>query len=677
MTERIQETVASMTTEEKMRMLTGIDNWRSAAVERLGIPSVRMSDGPHGLRKVSSGASSATALTEPSLCFPTSAAMAATWNRELVEASARALGEIAGAAEVDLLLGPGVNMKRTPLCGRNFEYYSEDPYLSGELASRYIRGLQSSHVGACLKHFAANNQEFDRFQISSEIDERTLREIYLKAFEAAVVQAAPWTVMCAYNRLNGVYCSENPYTLRTILREEWLFDGVVISDWWAVHDRSRSLKASLELEMPYSEKALPNLQSAYEVGYIDDHDLDEAVGRLLSLVFKVVESRKARKMAVDLSAHRHLLTDAAREAMTLLKNEGGLLPLDLKAGQRILVLGGSAETPLIQGGGSSEVRYEGADSPLGVLRKLAREGATIEYQPLYRHSRGMLVVDGLNEALAAARRADLVLFFTADHSYAETEDRDRERIALPPTMERLLCSVAAVNENMVVVLQAGSAVDMGAWIGSVKAVLFTWFAGQGAGTAIAEVLAGLVNPSGKTAETFPLRLEDTPAYRDYPGNGSVARYGEGPFVGYRHYDSSGMEVLFPFGHGLSYTSYEYSALSVSPNEGDSPFPIRVSCRVKNCGDRRGKETVQLYLRDLDAKVARPFQELAGFEKVDLAPGEERQVSFSLSERAFSYYSVVFHSWHWESGEFEIRVGASSRDIRLSGVINLVNARDLS
>ena len=677
MSSRAKELVSELTTDEKMKLLTGQNFWETVPVDRLGMPSIRVSDGPHGLRKVVRGSSSLEAVTVPSLCFPTSAAMAATWNRDLVEEGARALGEITAAEEVDVLLGPGVNIKRTPLCGRNFEYYSEDPYLAGELAVRYITGVQSAGVGTSLKHFVANNQEFDRFQISAEIDERALREIYFPAFEKAVKEAHPWTVMCAYNRINGVYASENRYTLEKVLREQWGFAGIVVSDWWAVHDRSRSLKASLELEMPYSEAGFPNLQDGLKNGLITEAEIDAATGRLLDFVFKAAESRSSRNMSPDTSEHRRILTDAARESMTLLKNQDGILPLSLDGTQRILVLGGPAETPVIEGGGSSEVTYEEADSPLEILREITGTGASLEYQQLYRHRRGMVQVDGLNRAMTAARTADVVVLFAADQVYAETEDRDRESMRLPASMERMILSVAEANPSLVVVLQAGSAVDMSPWIERVGAVLFTWFAGQGAGTAMAEVLAGVTNPSGKTAESFPYAIEDTPAFPTYPGDGFVAPYTEGLFVGYRYYDTLDTDVLFPFGHGLSYTSFEYSELEVTPASGESPFPVRVSCTVRNTGSREGKETVQLYVRDTESRVERPVQELKGFEKVDLKSGARTTVTMELDERAFSYWSTVMEGWHWESGAFEIRVGASSRDVRLSGIIELENPRDLS
>jgi beta-glucosidase len=674
---KITDLISKMTLEEKLTILTGIDFWCTVPIERLGIPAIKVSDGPHGLRKVISGSSSETAAAEPSLCFPTSAAMAATWNRKLVYNGARAMGEISAAADIDVLLGPGVNIKRTPLCGRNFEYYSEDPYLTGELAVNYINGVQSAHVGTSLKHLAANNQEFDRFQISSEVDERTLREIYLPAFEKAVMQAEPWTVMCAYNRLNGVYCSEHRGLLQKILREEWGFEGIVVSDWWAVRDRSRSLKAGLELEMPYSEGSLSNLQAAYDQGYFSDTELDETLTSLLGFILKAAGSRTSRVKTVDEAVHREILLDGAREAITLLKNDEGILPIDTSRAQTILVLGHAAEEPAIQGGGSSEVTHTGADSPVEVLHSLSGPAVTIEYQKLYSIRRGMVQVDGLNKALTAARSADKVIFFARNNAYAETEGRDREGMTLPPSMEQMINAVTEVNPSTVVVLQAGSAVDMRAWVESVKGVLFTWVSGQRAGTAMAEVLVGKLNPSGKTAETFPLSIEDTPCFCSYPGNGFAAPYTEGLLVGYRHYDTMDEDVLFPFGHGLSYTNFEYSDVKVDTAEGETPFPVRVSCRIRNSGSMTGKETVQLYVRDLESRVLRPFQELKGFDKVELKPGEQTQVLFELDQRAFSYYSTAIGAWHWETGEFELRIGASSRDIRLKEIITLNNPDDLS
>ncbi len=677
MEERMAELISALTPDEKMTLLTGINIWQTLPVKRLDIPSVVVSDGPHGLRQVRLDDEGKELDTLPALCFPTSCAMSATWNRELVSKGARALGEITGAAGVDILLGPGVNIKRTPLCGRNFEYYSEDPFLAGELGKEYIKGVQSAHVGTSLKHFAANSQEFDRFQISSEIDERTLREIYLPAFEKAVKEADPWTVMCAYNRLNGVYCSENGYLLRTILREEWGFDGIVISDWWAVHERSLALKASLELAMPYTDDYLPQLKESLEKGSLTEEELDDAVARLLTFILKAADSRSRRAVSTDEAAHREIILASSREAMTLLKNEDSLLPLKPGRKQKILVVGTNAEKPRIQGGGSSEVNYGKIESSLEVLKDIIEPEGEIEYIPGYVYERGMIQIDKLNLVMAAARQADSVIIFAGDNVSSETEARDRESIRLPLSMERLIEQTAGINSHTAVVLQSGSAVDMSSWIGGVKSVLFAWYAGEGSGRAAAEVLTGLVNPSGKTAETFPLRLEDTPAYSSYPGNGFTAPYDEGLFVGYRHYDSKNKDVLFPFGHGLSYTEFTYSALKVKPNTGDSPFPVEVSCRIRNGGSQPGKEIVQLYVRDWESRVSRPFQELKGFEKIFLKKGEEKEVTFMLNERAFSYYSTVFRDWHWETGEFEIRLGSSSRDIRLTESVFLTNKKDLS
>jgi beta-glucosidase len=670
----LQEIVAELSLTEKFALLTGKDAWRTVAVERLGIPSIVVSDGPNGLRKIETDAGGKE-ITVPAVCFPTSSAMAATWNRQLVREVGKALGEECGAMEVDILLAPGTNIKRTPLCGRNFEYYSEDPLLAGELAAAYIEGVQSEGVGTSLKHFAANNQEYDRRQISSEIDTRTLREIYLKPFEIAVKKSQPWTLMCAYNRLNGVYCSENRFLLDDLLRKEWGFTGIVMSDWSAVYDRAKSLKASLELEMPFEDKSIAVLEESHRKGQISDSEIDSAVERLLKSVFRAVESRAKRAKTYDLQSHHALAKKAALEAITLLKNENGLLPVDKSKVKKIVVVGQFAEEPVIQGGGSAKVIPNQVDIPLERIKELAGKEIMIEYFPVIYSQKP--TVNQLNYAMAAVHDADMAFVMVGNRDGIESEEYDRANIRLSPEMEEVILRIAAENPNTVVIVAASSAVDMSAWIDKVTTVVFTWYTGQAGGSALADILFGLANPCGKIAETFPLRVEDTPAYANYPGNGYAAWYAEGMMVGYRYYDTCHKEVLFPFGHGLSYTTFAYSGLKIAPETAPEKEAISVSFKVKNTGGMPGKETVQLYVRDTVCKVLRPDKELKAFEKIELQPGEEKEVRLQLGRDAFAYYNVSLNAWHVENGEFKILIGSSSRDIRLQGIVTIQSEYDLT
>ncbi len=666
--------IAQLNLEEKFALLTGADSWRTVAVERLGIPAISMADGPHGLRKVT-----IEGMEEPqtvkAVCFPTSSAMAATWNTDLVRRIGQALGEECGAMEVDILLGPGTNIKRTPLCGRNFEYFSEDPLLAGELAAAYIEGVQSQGVGTSLKHFAANNQEFDRFQISSELDQRTLREIYLKPFEIAVKKAQPWTVMCAYNRLNGIYCSENRFLLHDVLRGEWGFEGFVVSDWHAVHQRSLSLQASLELEMPFAPQSAAALRDAYERGALTSAEIDAALERLLTIVFRATATRPKRAKTFDVFLHHQLAKEAAAEAVVLLKNNAGILPIRREATRRILVIGEFAENPVIQGGGSALVAPLMVDSPLEALRAVAGPEILVDYQPVLAADSPK--IDRLNEAMTAAQTADLVLLFVGNRPKIEWESYDRTSFALSPEMDVVIARIAAQNPNTVVVLQTGAPVAMTAWIDKVQAIVHAGYTGQAGGSALADILFGLTNPSGKTAETFPIAIEDTPAYGSYPGNGYVTRYDEGLMVGYRYYEDRQKQPLFPFGFGLSYTTFEYAGLQVTPESLTEGCPARVDCIVKNTGSRAGQEIVQLYVRDNASQVTRPVKELKAFTKVSLQPGEAQTVHFELGREAFAYFSPSLNDWHVESGQFTILIGASSADIRLKKTLTVKGIHDFS
>ncbi len=665
----IDSIIQQMTLEEKAALCTGESMWTTTPVERLGVPRLTMSDGPHGVRRVpDSQAIGAPSL--PATCFPTASCLASTWDVDLIRAVGQALGEEAAALGVDVLLGPGVNMKRTPLCGRNFEYYSEDPYLAGRMAVAFIDGLQSKGVGASLKHFAANNQEYQRFSINAVVDERTLREIYLPAFEMAVTQARPWTVMCAYNKLNGTYCSEHHELLVDILKNEWGFEGLVVSDWGAVHDRVKALRGGLDLEMPGPQPHRTQaVIEAARAGALDEAVLDEAARRILNIVFKAAASRKGG--AFDKAAHHALARQVAGEGMVLLKNNG-VLPL--RHPRRIAVIGRAAKEPHYQGGGSSRVNPTQVDIPFDELQKLA--GAShLTYCAGYPTTPAFdqALID---EAVRASQAADVALIYAALPGFKESEGYDRPDLDLTPQQVALIKAVSAAQPQTVVILNNGSAVTMSEWIDGVAAVLEAWMMGQAGGGAIADVLFGAVNPSGKLAETFPLKLADTPAHINFPGENGAVRYGEGLFIGYRYYDAKETPVLFPFGHGLSYTTFAYSNPRLSATEITDMDTLTVSVDVTNTGPVAGKEVAQVYVHDRQSSLRRPYKELKGFAKIALQPGETKTVTITLDFRAFAFYHPGYKQWVAEDGAFDILIGASAADIRLSQTVTLRATRDL-
>jgi beta-glucosidase len=667
----IKTILEQMTLEEKAALCTGVNSWQTTAIERLGVPVMTMSDGPHGVRRAQkpSGLMSGSL---PATCFPTASALAATWDVALLRMLGEVLAEECIALDVDVLLGPGNNMKRTPLCGRNFEYYSEDPYLGGELAASFIEGVQSRGVGTSLKHFAANNQEFQRFTIDAQVDERALREIYLAGFERAVRKAQPWTVMCAYNRLNGTYCSEHPWLLTDVLKDEWGFEGFVVSDWGAVHDRVAALGAGLELEMPGpQEDRVQSVIDAVMDGELDEAVLDAAVERLLTIIFRAAETEKGHT-EVDVEAHHALARRIAGEAIVLLKNEGQLLPL--RQVSKLAVIGKSAKEPYFQGGGSSHINPTKVDVPFEEFQKLAGE-AELLYADGYTMEEGFdqALID---EAVAVAGQAEVTLLYIALPSSKESEGYDRGDMDLTEQQVALIKAVAAAQSKTVVILNNGSAVAMSEWIDGVAAVLEAWMMGQAGGGAIADVLFGKVNPSGKLAETFPLRLADTPAQVNFPGENGAVRYGEGLFIGYRYYDAKEMDVLFPFGYGLSYTTFDYANLRVSAETFKDVDGLSVSVDVTNTGDVIGKEIVQVYVRDHEAKLVRPPKELKGFAKVELEPGETKTVTVELDDRAFAYYNPAYGQWVTESGAFDILAGRSSADICLAETVHMESTQTL-
>ncbi len=665
----IDTIIRQMTLEEKAALCTGESMWTTTPVERLGVPRLTLSDGPHGVRRVPD-ASAINAPSLPATCFPTASCMAATWDVDLIQAVGQALGEEAAALGVDVLLGPGVNMKRTPLCGRNFEYYSEDPWLAGTMAVAFITGVQSTGVGTSLKHFAANNQEHQRFSINAMVDERALREIYLPAFEMAVTQARPWTVMCAYNKLNGTYCSEHHELLVDILKHEWGFEGLVVSDWGAVHDRVKALQGGLDLEMPGPQPHRTQaVIEAVRAGALDEAVLDEATRRILAIVFKAAQFPKGG--AFDAAAHHALARRVAGEGMVLLKN-AGVLPLQHPG--RIAIIGRAAKEPHFQGGGSSHINPTQVDIPLEELKKMAGDARLIycEGYPATPAFEQALI----DEAVRAAQAADVALIFAALPGFKESEGYDRPDLDLTPHQVALIKAVSAVQPRTVVILNNGSAVTMSDWIDGVAAVLEAWMMGQAGGGAIADVLFGVVNPSGKLAETFPLKLADTPAHINFPGEIGAVRYGEGLFIGYRYYDAKEMPVLFPFGHGLSYTTFAYSNLRLSASEITDRDSLTVSVDVTNTGPVAGKEVVQVYVHDRQSSLKRPYKELKGFAKVALQPGETKTVTIRLEFRAFAFYHPGYKQWVAEDGAFDILIGASAADIRLTQTVTLRATRDL-
>ncbi len=665
----IQSIVAEMTLEEKAALCTGASKWTTTPYERLGVPEMIMSDGPHGVRRVKD-VHAIAAESLPATCFPTASCLASTWNVDLIRKMGEALAEECIALNVDVLLGPGANMKRSPLGGRNFEYFSEDPYLAGEMAVSLINGIQSKGVGTSLKHYAANNQEYQRFSISAEVDERTLREIYLPAFEKAVRQVQPWTVMCSYNKVNGDFASEHYHLLTEILKNEWGFEGLVVSDWGAVRDQVAALKGGLDLEMPGPQARRVNaVVEAVRSGELDEAVLNESVRRILRIVFKAKETPKNGDFDVD--AHHELARQVAAEGMVLLKNNG-LLPL--KDQQTIAVIGRSAEHAHFQGGGSSHINSAKVAVPFEELQARAGD-AELTYAPGYPADNSFRQ-DMIDQAVTLAQSADVAVLYMALPTFKESEGYDRRDLDLTDQQVALIEAVANVQPNTVVVLNNGAPVAMNAWIDDVAAVLEGWMMGQAGGAAIADVLFGKVNPCGKLAETFPLKLADTPAHINWPGDAGAVRYGEGLFIGYRYYDAKQIPALFPFGYGLSYTTFAYSNARVSAKNFKDKDGVTVTVDVTNTGKVAGQEIVQVYVHDQKSGLVRPEKELKGFAKVDLQPGGTRTVSIELDFRAFAYYHPEYKQWITEDGDFDILLAASATDIRQTLTVTLESTLNL-
>ncbi len=664
-----QAVLTQLSLEEKASLLDGSDFWHTEPVERLGVPTILVTDGPHGLRKVAAPDDASIEHSDEATCFPPAAGLGSSWDPELALRIGQALGRECRMAGVAVILGPGVNMKRSPLCGRNFEYFSEDPLLAGVLATAWVTGVQSHGVGTSLKHFAANNQEAERLRVSAEVDERTLREIYLAAFERVVRETQPWTIMSSYNKINGTYACENHWLLAEVLRNEWGFEGLVVSDWAAVDDRAAALAAGTDLEMPSSGGVgTEAILAAVAAGTLSEAQVDVAVARVLELVERA--GQRERLESYDQAAHHELAREAAAASAVLLKNEHGLLPLDPEQGGTIAVIGEFARTPRYQGAGSSQVNPTKLENALDALRADLAGKRELVFAPGYEIEAERADPQLVAEAVQAAAGAEIAVVFLGLPPSYESEGWDREHMDLPALQLELLEQLAAVNDRIVVVLSNGSAVVTSGWERHADAVLEGWLLGQAGGRALADLLLGSANPSGKLAETIPVKLSDNPTVGNFPGENLIVRYGEGLLIGYRWYDAHELAVSYPFGHGLSYTSFEYSDLAVEVLDVGAQPRVEVSLTVTNTGERAGAEVVQIYVGDPVASVYRPAQELRAFDKVKLAPGASARITLELDTRAFAYWHTARGEWVVEGGEFQLRIGASSRDIRLSETIML-------
>ena len=661
-----RELIEQLTLEEKAALCSGKDFWHLNGVERLGLGSIMVSDGPHGLRKHNDKKSKTDLMDSvPAICFPTASATACSWDEDLLFEMGQALGDECRAEKISVLLGPGLNVKRSPLCGRNFEYFSEDPLLAGKMAAAMVKGIQSKGVGACVKHFAANNQETRRMTIDTAADERTLREIYLTGFETVVKEAKPWCVMNAYNKLNGKYCAENKWLLNDVLREEWGFDGVVMTDWGAENEIADGINAGQNLEMPGSNGlGAAKLVKAVKCGELDEKLLDERVDELIELIIKSQETLGNYEYSKE--QHHSLVRKIAENSMVLLKNEDGILPLSKS--EKVAIIGEFAKAPRYQGAGSSQINASFIDNAFDVM---LQQGLPFVYARGYDKTKDVTDLALLDEAVKCAKACKKAVVFIGLTDEFESEGFDRIHMSIPKCHIDLVKAVSRANPNTVVVLAGGSPVEM-PWACCAKAILNAYLGGQASGSAAIDLLYGDVNPSGKLAETFPVSLASNPSFNYFPGSLKSVEYREGLYVGYRYYDKTGKDVLFPFGHGLSYTEFEYSDLKLSKKAVKDTDTVKVSFKVKNTGKRDGAETAQLYVADIHSTAFRPVKELKGFKKVFLKAGEEKTVELELSKRAFAYYNVNIHDWHVESGDFNISVGASSRDIRLEARLRVTS-----
>ena len=715
---RVEDLLGRMTVEEKVSLLSGANWMETVAIPRLGIPSIKMADGPAGIRSWF-GPSALTNAADSkfpkfaSTAFPSGIAVAATWDPETAQAVGQALGQEVRAIGRDMILGPTVNIQRVPLWGRNFEGYGEDPYLAARIGVGYIKGVQGEGVIATVKHFAANNEEFERHRVDEAIDERTLQEIYFPAFKAAVQEAGVWSVMSAYQKVNGLYCSENPYLLQDVLRKEWGFTGFVVSDWGSTYSTDGPVNAGMDIEMPGGEvarawlategakkngnggdflspeKVLPRIAA----GAISKATVDENVRNILRVLFVsgiFDRPRDTKQGEIDTPAQRAVARHAEAEGIVLLKNSGNLLPLDSAKIKTLAVIGPSAAVARTGGGGSSLVRTKYSVSPLDAIKERAGSGIRVSYAPGAAIDEegvsGAGLVENLSaagggdtaaaeklraEAAAVAANADAVILVVGDNARVESEGFDRKTLDLPPGQDELIAAVVKANHNTVVVFNAGAPVNVSRWVNDVPALVDAWFGGQEIGHAVADILFGDVNPSGKLPFSYVNELKESPAYGNYPGENLQVKYAEGIYVGYRYFDKHGIAPQFPFGYGLSYTNFGYSDLKIKPAAGSDPAQtFEVSLKVRNEGKRAGAEVVELYVHDGHSSVDRPVKELKGFRRVELAPGQSGEVRFTLGRGALSYYSTEKKAWVAEPGKFEVLVGASAADIRVKGALEL-------
>jgi beta-glucosidase len=680
MRDKAKELVSKMTLEEKAGLCSGRDYWRLKPVERLGLSSIMMADGPHGLRKqIGESDNLGVGESVPAVCFPTASALACSFDRELAFEVGSAIGEECLQEEVSVVLGPGVNQKRSPLCGRNFEYFSEDPVLSGEMAASMIRGVQSRGIGTSLKHYAVNNQEKRRMTVSAVIDERALRETYLKAFEIAVKKGSPRTVMCAYNRVNGDYCSENEYLLTKILRQEWGFDGLVVSDWGAVNDRVSGIKAGMDLEMPGNEGINDRkIVDAVKNQILSEQELDRSACRVTELMLEG-EARKKKNYCYDKEVHHALAVRAAEQSVVLLKNQDNILPGNQR--QKAAVIGAFAKEPRYQGAGSSKINPIKIDN---AWEELTGSGLEFTYAPGYglkkgnnkNRQKGMKgALDVLNvgslisQACEAAKGKEIVYLFAGLPEGYESEGFDREDLQLPDDQNCLIEAVASCNPNVVVVLIGGAPMEL-PWADKVKGILLAYLGGEGSGKAVANLLLGKSVPCGKLAETWPYRLPDAPSYHYFPGGRSTVEYRESIYVGYRYYETAGKAVRFPFGYGLSYTSFSYFDLETDRDTCNYGEQINLNFCIKNTGQKAAKETALIFVSHKNDEVFLPQKELRDFIKISLEPGETKKVSVTLDTGSFGYYNTLIHDWYAETGDYMILVGTSSDACSLKAVIRL-------
>ena len=661
-----KDLISQMTLKEKASLCSGKDFWHLKSIERLGLPEIMVCDGPHGLRKQNAeNKKVGIGNSYPATCFPTAVTTACSWDRDLIYKMGQALAEECLQHGVSVLLGPGVNMKRSPLCGRNFEYFSEDPELAGEMGAAFIAGVQSKGIGTSLKHFAGNSQEMKRMTSNSIIDERALREIYLRAFEKAVKKSQPWTVMNAYNLLNGTYCSENDWLQNKVLRDEWGFKGAVVSDWGAVNDRVAGLNAGNDLEMPSSGGVNDaKIVEAVKCGVIDETTLDERVDKLIDIILKGAANKKPG-YKFDVKAHNLLSRQIAEQSMVLLKNDGNILPLKRVEGEYVAVIGAFADNPRYQGAGSSIINPTMIDSG---RRAFNNSPISVKFADGYdrsgkRKNEDAYITEACNLAKNASKADDY-----------ESEGFDRSTMKLPDGHNRLVEAVSRVNDNVIVVLEGGSPVEM-PWADDVKAILNAYLGGQSVAPAIVDVLTGKANPCGKLAETYPVCLKDTPTSFRYPDSKEDVQYRESIFIGYRYYDKVERNVRFPFGFGLSYTSFEYSDIKLKKKNLTKGEGAKVTFTIKNTGDVAGSEIAQVYVAKPESKIFRAPKELKGFVKIHLEPGEEKKVSVELDDRAFAFWNTATENWCVESGEYKILVGASSRDIRLEAAAKMKSEDD--